>query len=505
MRSVFFIGKKGGRCFIEYVQIAIKALRYLKNKPILKKILLAASILLMLIPFLLFMVLNNLIGDLTSMIGLQKMGEEKYKQEELASEFEVPRDLLQEYYIPVSIEFGIPWSVIAALHAVQTKFAKTGGLFYSDAFDLPNGFWDSFQMSRRDYEWHKLPHTEKELEEHEHILPERDRFEDIMLTIAKYLSTIQKWDNRNEVNPMIKAITKFNDKTDNVMAFSWVYNFQYAASGSLLSLEPSQYALGIIPPQFLELYKKVEEEYQIPWNYIAAFHFIESRFGTYVNPITKKLMVSEAGALGHFQFMPLTWQSYGVDKNGGGADPFNVEDAAFSCGNYLSASGFQSDVDMAIYAYNHDWGYVSSIKAQAALFAEHALGPIGEFVIPVVNFTISSPFGPRWGRLHKGVDIPGPLGTTIYSYAAGKVVYAGKAGGYGTLITIDHGNGMQTRYGHSRRLYVSAGQEIPAGYPIAAMGNEGRSVSSNGGNGSHLHFEVMIKGKHVDPMPYLSR
>lgn len=216
-------------------------------------------------------------------------------------------------------------------------------------------------------------------------------------------------------------------------------------------------------------------------------------------------MVSDTGETGHYQCKP----------NQGSCGSFDVETATMGMGQFIYDHGFppveegeeppeKPDVGYALNFFKKTPNYVSIIQAQAAMFAVDSPKFIDGYVIPVTKFSISSPFGPRWGRIHKGVDIPGPLGTTIYAYASGKVVYAGKANGYGTLITIDHGNGMQTRYGHSRRLYVSAGQEVSAGYPIAAMGNEGRSVSSNGGNGSHLHFEVMIKGKHVDPMPYLS-
>lgn len=492
----FFDSKKGGA--ILHGQMLRMVLRAIRKKHSVRRLVIAGFIIIVVLGVVAGSIINNIVGEAASMVGIQKMAEEKYKQTNAVPDIEVPRDLLQEYYLPASIEFGVSWSAIAGIHAVQTEFARSGGLKYSDAFDLPDTFWQQYKISKREYDWQKGAHTAEEIQDHIPFEPDRGRLDDLIWTVTKFLSSIDKWDNRSAVFPKVNEITEFNADTEKAMQFAWVYRFQFAASGILLSLEPSQIALGLIPPEYMEIYKLVEEKYKIPWNYIAAIHYVETRFGTYVNPITKKLMVSEAGALGHFQFMPATWAAYGLDK-GGGKDPFDVIDSAFSCANYLIASGFHNDIDKAIFAYNRDWNYVSTIKTQAALFAEVG-GPIaiGQYVLPVSNMNISSVFGPRWGRMHNGIDVAGPIGTPIYAFAAGTVTYAGQANGFGTLITIDHGNGVQTRYGHSKRLYVSAGQNVPAGYPIAAMGSEGRS------SGSHLHFEVLVNGKFVDPMPYLN-
>ena len=101
--------------------------------------------------------------------------------------------------------------------------------------------------------------------------------------------------------------------------------------------------------------------------------------------------------------------------------------------------------------------------------------------------------------LHSGIDIPGPAGAPIAASAPGVVRFAGWSGGYGNLVTIDHGNGMETRYGHLSRLAVGAGARVAAGQRIGLMGSTGLST------GSHLHFEVRANGRATDPLPYFGR
>ena len=121
-----------------------------------------------------------------------------------------------------------------------------------------------------------------------------------------------------------------------------------------------------------------------------------------------------------------------------------------------------------------------------------------------VNFTSgygvrSDPFN-RGARMHGGIDLAGPLGTPIYATADGIV---GRSewnnGGYGNLIELNHGQGIQTRYGHLSQRLVQAGQRIHRGQLIGLMGSTGRST------GSHLHYEVRIDGRAVNPIPFLQQ
>jgi murein DD-endopeptidase MepM/ murein hydrolase activator NlpD len=102
-------------------------------------------------------------------------------------------------------------------------------------------------------------------------------------------------------------------------------------------------------------------------------------------------------------------------------------------------------------------------------------------------------------RFHGGIDIPGPAGAPVLASAAGVVTFAGRAGGYGRMVEIDHGGGLRTRYAHLAELLVSAGTQVPTGWTVGRMGSSGRST------GTHLHFEVRRDGRTVDPLAYLSQ
>lgn len=110
---------------------------------------------------------------------------------------------------------------------------------------------------------------------------------------------------------------------------------------------------------------------------------------------------------------------------------------------------------------------------------------------------VSSSFGKRWGRMHEGIDLAGPVGSPVVAAEAGKVIRAGWYSGYGKCIDISHGGGMVTRYAHLSRIDVSVGKSVQRGEIIGAVGNTGRST------GPHLHFEVRINGKPQNPMNYL--
>ncbi|MBO5201037.1 MAG: peptidoglycan DD-metalloendopeptidase family protein [Clostridia bacterium] len=112
-----------------------------------------------------------------------------------------------------------------------------------------------------------------------------------------------------------------------------------------------------------------------------------------------------------------------------------------------------------------------------------------------VKGTITSYWGD--GRGHKGVDLAVPVGTKVLAVKGGTVVEARYTSDYGYHVTIDHGNGVKTRYAHNKYNTVSVGQTVSAGQVIAISGNSGRS------SGPHLHFEVIINGTRVNPAPYI--
>lgn len=141
-----------------------------------------------------------------------------------------------------------------------------------------------------------------------------------------------------------------------------------------------------------------------------------------------------------------------------------------------------------------------SSKNNSKPTAGSSTGPkIGmSFRYPVASPRISSRYGRRWGRLHGGLDFSLPVGNNIYASAPGTVTYSGwNSGGYGYLVIISHGNGVQTYYGHNSSLTCSVGQTVSAGDIIAKSGNTGRST------GPHCHFEIRVNGVTYNPEIYL--
>jgi murein DD-endopeptidase MepM/ murein hydrolase activator NlpD len=100
-------------------------------------------------------------------------------------------------------------------------------------------------------------------------------------------------------------------------------------------------------------------------------------------------------------------------------------------------------------------------------------------------------------QFHGGIDIAGRRGTDVIAPARGKVAFAGKKGGLGRAVKIDHGYGIRTVYGHNDELFVKVGQEVERGQRIASLGSTGRST------GPHLHYAVEVKGKAVNPLDYI--
>ncbi|WP_425467121.1 lytic transglycosylase domain-containing protein [Pseudalkalibacillus caeni] len=156
-----------------------------------------------------------------------------------------------------------------------------------------------------------------------------------------------------------------------------------------------------IPKEYIPIYKEAAESYDVPWKLLAAVHRVETKFSTMDS------LVSPKGAVGHFQFMPLTWLGwgytgsnlgelnkddniditdptliekyggYGVDASGDGkADPYNMEDAVHTAAKYLSANGAsKGELKKAVYAYNHSEAYVAEVMSYFNQY-EQAFEPI---------------------------------------------------------------------------------------------------------------------------------
>lgn len=120
------------------------------------------------------------------------------------------------------------------------------------------------------------------------------------------------------------------------------------------------------------------------------------------------------------------------------------------------------------------------------------------FAMPLEGgFRFTSPFGYRWGRLHAGVDLAGPVGMPVKVPADGTIAEAGWESGYGLMIRVQHDFGVSTVYGHLSKIRVKVGQKVSRGELIGDSGNTGRST------GPHLHYEIRVGGAPINPMTFI--
>lgn len=142
----------------------------------------------------------------------------------------------------------------------------------------------------------------------------------------------------------------------------------------------------------------------------------------------------------------------------------------------------------------------AEIQAKLAGVDANTIGPVragsGALVWPG-NGPVVSGFGPRWGRLHAGIDIAVPTGSAVVASASGTVAISGPVSGYGNYICISHSGGLSTCYAHNTSNAVSVGQSVRQGQVIASAGCTGHCY------GPHIHFETRMNGVPVDPMGYL--
>ena len=136
-------------------------------------------------------------------------------------------------------------------------------------------------------------------------------------------------------------------------------------------------------------------------------------------------------------------------------------------------------------------------KSEPAVVEQGTIIP-PTYIKPLAGGRFTSGYGPRWGRMHKGVDWACSVGTTVYASCGGTVIQASYNGGYGNNVVISHPDGRMTRYAHNSKLLVKVGQKVEQGQPIALSGNTGRST------GPHVHFELYINGAAVNPLKYIS-
>ncbi len=176
--------------------------------------------------------------------------------------------------------------------------------------------------------------------------------------------------------------------------------------------------------------------------------------------------------------------------------------------NFVSPNSFEDDnikklhyvIDKINYELKHE---EANIKELFKYYKDKNIKLSSTPSIWPSNGWVTSPFGfrkdPFTGqrRFHEGLDISNRIGTQILAPADGVVTFSGNDSGYGLSIEISHGYGISTKYAHLYKMFVKVGDEVQRGDVIAEMGNTGRST------GPHLHYEVKVKGKNIDPMNFI--
>jgi murein DD-endopeptidase MepM/ murein hydrolase activator NlpD len=178
---------------------------------------------------------------------------------------------------------------------------------------------------------------------------------------------------------------------------------------------------------------------------------------------------------------------------------FQLADHGFPSGSFDGIFG-----PRVAFALQHfqEWAglHVDGVAGPATLGALTATPPTAPLPLawPLAKPVLGDPFGPRGNRFHSGIDLIASAGTPVYAARGGQVVYAGwRAGGWGFLVTIAHGQGERTMYAHLSRIDVRVGVWVAQGVRVGAVGATGDAT------GPHLHFEVRVRGAAVDPLPAL--
>jgi hypothetical protein len=218
-----------------------------------------------------------------------------------------------------------------------------------------------------------------------------------------------------------------------------------------------------VPAFLLPVYQSAGAAYDVPWEVLAAINEVETNFGNNLN-------VSSAGAIGWMQFLPSTWQRYGLDATGSGlADPYNAADAIFSAARYLNAAGASTNLPAAIFAYNHSSAYVESVLLRAEVLSGvpstlvNSVSQIGEGVFPIeLRYHPSYKDVAQAGRVNgspsatvarKG-EAPAPtaVGAAAKSAAVGHRIPAAEifAAAHAAAVAVQ--DGTIVAIGHSRRI-----------------------------------------------------
>jgi hypothetical protein len=280
------------------------------------------------------------------------------------------------------------------------------------------------------------------------------------------------------------------------------------ATGAQLSSTPTPTATNDIPSDLLAAYPDAAASCPLPWEVLAAIGKIESDHGRSDEPGVRS-GANSSGAMGPMQFLPTTWAAYGVDADGDHrADVYDSIDSIWGAARYLCANGAGNAETLrtAIWAYNHaDW-YVDQVLQIASSYAAepttetgHAL-PISRRVFDVHPAYLTAPH-----HDYPAIDIPVPVGTTVYAAAGGTVALASQDRGIcGGTIIVDASDSARYTYCHLSSELVATGDRVDTGSPIGLSGGQPGAPGAGDATGPHLHLGITVNGTSVCPQDLLS-
>jgi hypothetical protein len=281
------------------------------------------------------------------------------------------------------------------------------------------------------------------------------------------------------------------------VASDFVATLQFAPLGPLSIPAPGASVDSFRIPLFLlPIYQAAGVKYGVSWNLLAAINEIETDYG-------RNLNVSSAGAVGWMQFMPSTWNRYGVDVNRDGiADPYNPVDAIFAAARYLRAAGAQGDLRSAILAYNHaDW-YADDVLARAQMIGGLPGNLVDSLSALAVGRLPVRGAGAEVRAADAGSDdtyIDTRAGQAVVAVNDCTIARVGHSLRLGRYVRLRDGAGNTYTYGHLASMGKSSHKPLRPGAHVAAGAILGRA-------GAHLLFEIRPGGRsapRIDPKPIL--
>jgi hypothetical protein len=227
-----------------------------------------------------------------------------------------------------------------------------------------------------------------------------------------------------------------------------------------------------IPPFLLPIYQAAGTEYGIPWQVLAAINEIETDYG-------RNLSVSSAGALGWMQFIPSSWQGYGVDANADGhKDPYNPADAIFAAARYLRAAGGDKDINRAVFAYNHaDW-YVQSVLLRAKLIGKLPADLVGSLTgLTEGRFPVAARalYPKKSAPNSTAVDIKSRAGAPVIAVNDGVIKRVGSSRQRGRYVVLEDAYGNTFTYSQLGKVAPS----YPAPKPTPVIASQAVSDSES--------------------------